>query len=60
MVTAKPIENYSKGEVQVKTWRNCEDGQVHISILDGAGKRSLLLMRTAASWICPMCIYGMG
>ena len=39
MVTAKPIENYSKGEVQVKTWRNCEDGQVHISILDGAGKK---------------------
>ena len=40
MVTAKPVENYSKGEVQVKTWRNCEDGQVHISILDGAGKEA--------------------
>ena len=38
MVTAKPVENYSRGEVQVKTWRNCEEGQVHISILDGLGK----------------------
>ena len=37
-VTAKPVENYTQGEVVVDTWRNCEEGQVHISIQDADGK----------------------
>ncbi len=37
-VTAKPTENYTQGEVVVDTWRNCDGGQVHISIQDADGK----------------------
>ncbi len=37
-VTAKPVQNYTRGEVRVETWRNCNEGQVHISILDADGK----------------------
>ena len=33
-VTAKPVDNYTQGEVVVETWRNCKKGQVHIAILD--------------------------
>ncbi len=36
-VTAKPVENYTQGEVVINTWRNCEEGQVHIAIQDGGG-----------------------
>ena len=36
-VTAKPVENYTQGEVVINTWRNCEEGQVHIAIQDGSG-----------------------
>ena len=36
-VTAKPVENYTRGEVVVDTWRNCEEGQVHIAIQDAEG-----------------------
>ena len=36
-VTAKPMDNYTRGEAVVETWRNCEDGQVRISILDAEG-----------------------
>ena len=37
-VTAKPVDNYTRGEVVVDTWRNCEEGQVHIAIQDAEGK----------------------
>ncbi len=37
-VTAKPVENYTNGEVVVDTWRNCDEGQVHIAILDADSK----------------------
>lgn len=36
-VTAKPVENYAKGEVVVDTWHNCKEGQVQVSILDAEG-----------------------
>ncbi len=37
-VSAKPVDNYTQGEVVVETWRNCEEGQVHIAIQDADGK----------------------
>ena len=39
-VTAKPVDNYTRGEVVVDTWRNTEAGQVHITILDADGKEA--------------------
>jgi len=37
-VTAKPVENYTLGEVVVETWHSCREGQVHISISDADGE----------------------
>ena len=39
-VTAKPVEDYTQGEVVVETWRNCQEGEVHISILDADGRET--------------------
>ena len=37
-VTARPTEGYTRGEVRVETYTNCEDGEVTVSILDADGK----------------------
>ena len=37
-VTAEPVDDYRRGKVVVDTWRNCEEGQVCISVLDADGK----------------------
>ena len=39
-VTAKPVDNYTRGEVVVETWRNSKEGEVHITILDEDGKEA--------------------
>ncbi len=39
-VTAKPVDNYTRGEVVVETWRNGKEGEVHITILDEDGKEA--------------------
>ena len=36
-VTARPVDNYTRGEVVVDTWRSCEEGQVRIAIQDAGG-----------------------
>ena len=36
-VTAKPVDNHRKGEVEVKTFKNCEE-KVCVRILDAGGK----------------------
>ena len=37
-VTARPAEGYTRGEVRVETYTNCEDGEVTVRILDADGK----------------------
>ncbi|MCR5810286.1 MAG: glycoside hydrolase family 2 protein [Lachnospiraceae bacterium] len=37
-VTARPAEGYTRGEVRVETFTNCEDGEVTVRILDADGK----------------------
>ena len=37
MVTAKPLEGYHAGEVEVKTYKNCDES-VTVTLLDAAGK----------------------
>ncbi len=37
-VTARPTEGYTRGEVRVETYTNCEDGEVTVRILDADGK----------------------
>ena len=37
-VTAKPAEGYRRGEVQVETFTNCEEGEVTVRIKDADGK----------------------
>ena len=37
-ITAKPCEGYKQGDVEIKTWTNCEDGKVSVSILDADGQ----------------------
>ncbi len=38
-ITAKPCEGYKRGEVQINTWTNCEEGTVTVRILDADGKQ---------------------
>ena len=37
-VTARPAEGYTRGEVRVETYTNCEEGKVTVRILDADGK----------------------
>ena len=37
-ITAKPCEGYKRGNVEINTWTNCEEGTVTVSILDADGK----------------------
>ena len=38
-ITAKPAEGYKQGDVEIKTWTNCEDGTVSVRILDAQGNQ---------------------
>ena len=38
-ITAKPCEGYKRGDVEIKTWTNCKEGQVDVRILDADGKQ---------------------
>ncbi len=38
-ITAKPAEGYKRGDVEIKTWTNCEEGMVSVRILDAEGKQ---------------------
>ncbi len=37
-ITAKPCEGYKRGNVEINTWTNCEEGTVTVRILDADGK----------------------
>ena len=37
-IIAKPCEGYKRGDVEITTWTNCEDGVVNVRILDADGK----------------------
>ncbi|MBR3742493.1 MAG: glycoside hydrolase family 2 protein [Clostridia bacterium] len=37
-ITAKPCEGYKRGDVEINTWTNCEEGTVSVRILDMSGK----------------------
>ena len=37
-ITAKPCEGYKRGDVEINTWTNCEEGTVTVRILDADGK----------------------
>ena len=36
-ITAKPCEGYRRGSVEIRTWTNCEGGDVSVRILDAEG-----------------------
>ena len=36
-ITAKPVNGYRDAEIQVRSWHNAPEGQVAVTILDGAG-----------------------
>ena len=38
-ITARPCEGYRQGDVEIKTWTNCEEGTVSVRILDAGGKQ---------------------
>ena len=38
-ITAKPAEGYKQGDVEIKTWTNCEDGTVSVRIRDAQGNQ---------------------
>ena len=37
-ITAKPADGYKRGDVQIDTWTNCQEGTVTVRILDADGK----------------------
>jgi beta-galactosidase/beta-glucuronidase len=57
-VTARPTEGYTRGEVRVETYTNCEDGEVTVRILDadgecvaqGNGKDAQMRIENARMW----------
>ena len=36
-ITAKPCDNYTRAQVDINTWTNCEEGKVTVCVLDGDG-----------------------
>ena len=57
-VTARPTEGYTRGEVRVETYTNCEDGEVTVRILDaddklvaqGSGTDAQMRIENARIW----------
>ncbi|MDO5326346.1 MAG: glycoside hydrolase family 2 TIM barrel-domain containing protein [Clostridia bacterium] len=39
-ITAKPCEGYKRGDVEINTWTNCQEGDVTVRILDAEGKEA--------------------